>query len=53
MKQEDRITVYQTEEKPCLTTGHRLYVIGGQNGMFPQKGEHRRTAKRRPSRCRS
>ena len=40
MKQEDRITVYQTEEKPCLTTGHRLYVIGGQNGMFPQKGEH-------------
>lgn len=34
------ITVEKPKEGPCLTAGHRLYIIGGQNGLFPQHGEH-------------
>ena len=30
----------QPEDKPYLVTGHRLYMIGAQDGGFPQRGEH-------------
>ncbi|MEG1427218.1 MAG: hypothetical protein RSC76_05970, partial [Oscillospiraceae bacterium] len=34
------ITVPGVSGKPCLTTGHRLYAIGSQDGLFPEEGEH-------------
>lgn len=37
---KDRLTVSRPGDNPCLTTGYRLYAIGAQNGMFPQRGEH-------------
>ncbi len=30
----------QPEDKPYLVTGRRIYVIGAQDGGFPQRGEH-------------
>lgn len=38
--EKDRISVKFPAAKPCLATGSRLYVIGSQDGMFPQMGEH-------------
>ncbi len=34
------IAVTFPEAKPYLTTGSRAYVIGGQDGSFPERGEH-------------
>ncbi len=34
------LTVASPEAKPYLTTGSRAYLIGGQDGSFPERGEH-------------
>lgn len=36
----DGIKVNSPANQPYLTTGYRLYMIGGQNGLFPEHGEH-------------
>jgi hypothetical protein len=35
-----KYTITNCENNPYVTSGSRLYAIGGQNGMFPEKGEH-------------
>lgn len=32
--------VNQPANKPYLNTGHRWYLIGSQDGLFPERGEH-------------
>ncbi len=39
MKME-KIKVDNPTDKPYLVTGHRLYIIGSQDGLFPMRGEH-------------
>lgn len=34
------IRVEKPTDKPYLNTGHRFYLIGGQDGSFPARGEH-------------
>lgn len=34
------ITVKNPGDKPYLVTGHKMYLIGSQDGLFPQRGEH-------------
>lgn len=34
------IEVNKPTNQPYLVTGHKLYMIGGQNGFFPERGEH-------------
>lgn len=34
------ITVSRPGSKPYLNTGYKMYIIGGQDGLFPEKGEH-------------
>lgn len=36
----NQLTVSHPGKKPCLTTGYRTYLIGSQDGLFPEKGEH-------------
>lgn len=35
-----RLIVNQPPNKPYVNTGHRWYLIGSQNGLFPERGEH-------------
>lgn len=34
------ITVSKPGKKPYLNTGYRMYIIGSQDGLFPERGEH-------------
>ncbi len=36
----NHLTAAFPEAKPYLTTGSRAYLIGGQDGSFPERGEH-------------
>ena len=36
----NKIVVDSPGSQPYLVTGHKLYMIGGQNGLFPERGEH-------------
>lgn len=35
-----KIKVNTPGNKPYLVTGHKLYMIGSQDGLFPERGEH-------------
>ncbi len=34
------IRVDKPGNKPYLVTGHKMYMIGSQDGLFPERGEH-------------
>lgn len=34
------IRVDKPQSKPYLVTGHKMYMIGSQDGLFPERGEH-------------
>ena len=40
MFMEKNITVKNPGKKPYLVTGHKFYMIGAQDGTFPEHGEH-------------
>ena len=40
MKEDNILVVENPTDKPYLVTGHKMYLIGSQDGLFPKRGAH-------------